>query len=338
MAGVFAYFSIDIDLEGLANLNDLDSLTGAAIVESYVGDDGNIALYFCPRDDCESALVNFLDTAEESIHCALFDIGLESVQKKLLEKSSQIEVKVVTDNDYLKKFNHHFVREDAWGLMHDKFCIIDGKKISTGSMNPTNNGAHKNNNNLLFIESEVLAGNYLDEFEEMWNGTFKKGKKILNPAVQVSDVKINNYFCPEDSCAAHVKEELKKAQESVYFMTFSFTHEGIANILLLKHLDGITIKGVMEARQVTKYSQFKRLEYQGVDVVKDGNKNNMHHKVFIIDGRTVITGSFNPTNGGDKRNDENLLIIENEEIAERFLEEFWKIHDKAVSKSEKSRQ
>jgi len=48
----------------------------------------------------------------------------------------------------------------------------------------------------------------------------------------------------------------------------------------------------------------------------------MHHKVFIIDGKTVITGSMNPTGSGNKRNDENMLIIHNEKVVNKFLEEF----------------
>lgn len=52
----------------------------------------------------------------------------------------------------------------------------------------------------------------------------------------------------------------------------------------------------------------------------------MHHKVFIIDEKVVVTGSFNPTAGGNERNDENILIIEDEAIAKRFVEEFWKVY------------
>jgi len=333
---------LDFDLDAITN-SITDSITGNVIANpttSYIQDEGEIQLYFCPQDDCETALVNFIDSAEESIHCALFDVGLKSVQNKLLEKERQagIEVQVVTDNDYLKKFDHNFVKVDKWGLMHNKFCIIDNKKITTGSMNPTNNGAHKNNNNLLLIESEVLAANYQAEFQEMWEGTFKKGDLVLNPTLTVGDVMIKNYFCPDDHCANKVKEELKKAQTSIYFMTFSFTHDGIANIILLKNHDGLDIKGVMEARQVSKYSQYEVLKYQIDDknageregnIVKDGNKQNMHHKVFIIDEKTVVTGSMNPSKGGDTRNDENVLIIENEEIAGRFVEEFNRLHGEA---------
>ena len=306
--------------------------TGKGVAtDPYLQDEGTIDLYFCPHQDCEEALVSFLDSAEHSIHCALFDIGLPAVQDTLLEKSKQLEVQVVTDNDYLKKFNHPFVKADSYGLMHNKFCVIDGIKISTGSMNPTNNDAHKNNNNLLLIESVLLAENYEDEFQEMWNGVFKKGSKVKNPSLLLNGKRIENYFCPEDSCAEQVKEELQKAETSIYFMTFSFTHDGIANILLLKNLDGVEVKGVMEVKQISEHSEFNRMLQNQVDVRKDGNKNNLHHKVFIIDGKTVVTGSFNPSANGDQRNDENVLIIEDPEIAKKFVEEFWKVYGEAAS-------
>jgi len=51
----------------------------------------------------------------------------------------------------------------------------------------------------------------------------------------------------------------------------------------------------------------------------------MHHKVFIIDNRTVITGSMNPTGAGDRKNDENILVIHDEDIAEKYIEEFLRL-------------
>lgn len=294
-------------------------------IESFVQDPGEIELYFCPKEDCETAFVNFLDSAQESIDCALFEIDLESVKQKLLEKSAKMSVRVVTDDQYFKQFNYSFVKADKSGLMHNKFCIIDGKKISSGSMNPTDNCAHKNNNNLLLIDSELLARNYQDEFQEMWNKTFKKGSKVIIPKIMLGNVSIQNYFCPEDHCAEKVKDELKKAEKSIHFMTFSFTNQGIANIILMKNLENVSIQGVMEAKQVSKYSKFEQLLYHGINVMKDGNKYNMHHKVFIIDNKCVITGSFNPTAGGDKSNDENVLIICDEKLVQRFEEEFERV-------------
>ena len=208
--------------------------------------------------------------------------------------------------------------------------------MSTGSMSPTSNDAYKNNNNLFIIDSKILTQNYEDEFKEMWNNTFKKGNTVRNPSIKIGDVLVENYFCPEDHCAERVKEELKKARESIFFMTFSFTHEGITNILLLKHLDNIIIQGVTETRMVSEDSNYKLLNYQNILVLKDGNKNTMHHKVFIIDNETVVTGSFNPSKGGDEKNDENLLIIHDKNIAERFSVEFQSVWNEAKFKKEKS--
>ena len=55
----------------------------------------------------------------------------------------------------------------------------------------------------------------------------------------------------------------------------------------------------------------------------------MHHKTFIIDQETVITGSMNPSAGGDSRNDENVLIIKDQELANSFLEEYEKVKREA---------
>ena len=313
---------------------DLDTWTSyfiQKVPESYLQDTGTINTYFCPRDDCESAFIAFLNSAQISLHCALYEIDLPSIQQALLEKQKNIEVQIVTDNDYLDQFNHSFVKADRYGLMHNKFCIVDGVKISTGSMNPTDNDAHRNNNNLLLIESEVLAENYEEEFQEMWQGVYKKGTAVRNSQIRLGNVTIDNYFCPDDNCAQHVKEELEQAQRSINFMTFSFTHEGIANALLFQNQAGIPIRGVMETTQISEYSRFQVLQYQGVDVHKDGNKRNMHHKVFIIDEETVITGSFNPTAGGNERNDENVLIIKDKAIARLFLDEFEKVYAEAIA-------
>lgn len=301
-----------------------------------ISETGSLNVYFCPQDDCEKVVVELLDSAQESIHCALFDLGLKSIQEKLLEKEKKVDVKVIIDNEYTSKFKHEFVKEDSFGLMHNKFCIVDKTKIFTGSMNPTENDAKKNDNNLLLITSTILAQNYEDEFQEMWANEFKGGQKIVYSHFFLREnntnyLEIQNYFCPEDDCAAKVKAELAKARNSIFFLTFSFTHRGIANQLLLKHLEDVEVKGVLETKQISKYSQYERLNSGGIEVRKDANKYNMHHKVFIIDNETVITGSFNPTAGGNQRNDENLLIIKNAEITQLFLSEFKKIFNNTLN-------
>lgn len=297
---------------------------------SYIEDTGNLSIYFCPRENCEQAFLDTLNLANSSIHCALYEIDLPSVNTTLRNKAKNIDVKIITDSDYHHQFNTPYSKADRSGLMHDKFCIIDNYITITGSMNPTINDAHKNNNNLIIIHSKRLSKNYEDEFQEMWNGTFKKGNPTLNPTIKIKNTLLQTYFCPEENCAEKVRTELKQATSEIYFMTFSFTNKEITNILLLKNLDNLTIRGIMERRQIDKDSAYILLHNNSIPLLIDQNKNNLHHKVFLIDNETVITGSFNPTKNGDERNDENILIIKDKTIARQYLQEFdylWNLWD-----------
>lgn len=317
-----------------ADFSDIEeSLSGFSVKQkneiiSVNHDNGNISVYFCHRQNCSFLLEDYILSASEHVYCAFFDLDLENVIDALDHKSRSIDVKLIVDTDnyeYVEDLD--FVKQDKRSaFMHNKFCIVDDIVFS-GSMNPTYNGAYKNNNNIIFIRSSLLAQNYKDEFFEMWNRDFGNGADIRYPVVYLDDIRVENYFCPEDSCSSKIERVIDSAQESVYFMTFSFTHEGIANSILAKS-DSIDIKGVFENRGASsKYSKFNVMDYQGMEVIKDKNPAVMHHKVFVIDNKTVVTGSFNPSNNADTRNDENILIIHSETVASEFLEEFEYVWD-----------
>ncbi|MFN8558328.1 MAG: phospholipase D-like domain-containing protein [Dehalococcoidia bacterium] len=59
----------------------------------------------------------------------------------------------------------------------------------------------------------------------------------------------------------------------------------------------------------------------------------MHHKVIVIDARTVIFGSFNFSQNAARDNDENLLIVDDPAVARRFLEEFCRVYNLAADKA-----
>jgi len=279
---------------------------------------------FCQKDSCEKNLEFLLNTSKKSVHCAFYDLNLEKIINALAKKSHEADVKVVIDDENYKGQIKGNVKEaNSRQLMHNKFCVIDNKAVWTGSFNPTENDDKLNDNNVIVLYSRIIAENYEDEFNELWNGNFGNGSRVKNPAISLNNIGIENYFCPEDECEKNVIRAIKKAKNSIYFLTFSFTSENIADEILFK--ENIDIKGVFEARGAGSYSQYQRLKDFGLDVIKDKNKGNMHHKVFIIDNETVITGSYNPTENGNKRNDENLIIIHDKEIAEEYLKEFERI-------------
>lgn len=294
-----------------------DALTNAGI-KAEVGDEP--VVIFCPRDHCGLNL-EYMMNKSSKIHCAFFDLDLENVITVLKRKNALV---VVDADNYQKEFNGsmNFMKDNRKAFMHNKFCIFDDKIVWTGSFNPTHNCDEKNNNNAVIINSKRLAQNYEEEFQELWKGSFGKGYRITFPEVKLNNITFKNYFCPEDSCANNIMKELDKANKSIYFMTFSFTHDKIGDMLVKKHGQGVDVKGVFEKSQNSQYAEFSKLAQNNISVKLDTNPGMMHHKVFIIDNRTVVTGSFNPTMNGDMDNDENVLIIKDEKIAKKFLDEF----------------
>jgi len=278
------------------------------------------------------------------IKCAFYDLDFEPLEELLDEKDAE----VVVFKDNYDGFGTEIPGRHG-GLMHDKFCVLDagtaGARVITGSTNPTVNGFEKNDNNLVIVEGAYLAQNYLDEWNELAGK--KTERKVRYPLVNHTDTLTNasfllqNYFCPEDcdsepssslgkgDAPKKVIDTLREAKESIYFMTFSFTLDDIGDLLVEKHEDGLEVEGVFEKRQQSQYSEYEKLKEAGLDVRFDGNSATMHHKVFIIDESTVITGSWNPSKSGTTRNDENILIIHRPEIAEKFLQEFNRVQGDA---------
>jgi phosphatidylserine/phosphatidylglycerophosphate/cardiolipin synthase-like enzyme len=89
----------------------------------------------------------------------------------------------------------------------------------------------------------------------------------------------------------------------------------------------VRVAGVIEARQAANSgSDYQRFLNSGIDVRLDGNPNNMHHKVLIIDGDVVVTGSYNFSASAEGRNDENTLVVFDPEVADLYLEEFQRVY------------
>jgi len=138
---------------------------------------------------------------------------------------------------------------------------------------------------------------------------------------------------PDDNVAAHLIDLIQRARQSIHFLAFSFTSDDLADAMMERARAGVTVSGIFEEDQVSSNQgdEYNRLLNSGLDVRLDGNPRNMHHKVMIIDEQIVVTGSYNFSSSAEEKNDENVLVIDNPEIARRFEEEF----DDQLLKSQK---
>ena len=69
------------------------------------------------------------------------------------------------------------------------------------------------------------------------------------------------------------------------------------------------------------------LAHAGVKTLIDAKHAIAHNKIMIIDGEIVITGSFNFTKSAEERNAENLLVIRDRTLADKYTKN-WQLHEK----------
>jgi len=292
------------------------------------------------RGGLDGKIADAIDNARLSVDVAIYELNLWSIRDALIAAHRRgVRVRVVAESDSfdyeefgdLKDAGIAVLGDRREGLMHNKFIIIDGQEVWTGSVNYTTTDMYFNNNNLLYIRSEDLAANYTQEFEEMFLGDHF-GDDVQSdtpyPIVKIAGLAVENYFSPDDGAAQAVIDHLAQARTSIEFLAFSFTSDPIAAAMLDAVQRGVTVSGVMEEAQVNSNtgSEYENLRLGGADVRLDGNRRNMHHKVMIIDDRIVVTGSYNFTASAENRNDENLLIIEDAALADQYRREFEKIY------------
>ncbi len=182
---------------------------------------------------------------------------------------------------------------------------------------------------MLRFASRQVAADYACEFQQLFEGRFGTSKSSATPFPRgrVGGTPVEVYFAPEDGVATYVLPRLAAAKRSIHFMTFSYTANSIADAMVAKVKAGLLVRGVFESQNAGGTgSAFGRLRQGGVDVLEDGNCYILHHKVIVIDERTVITGSYNFTNSAEKDNDENLVIVDDAALARAYLDEFERVY------------
>jgi len=298
----------------------------------------------------DTQLVAFINSAQKTIDIAIYDFDLENVANALAEAAGRgVRVRMVTDSDTLTNENSKvqkafdilkqakipIVDDQRGPIMHNKFVIVDGRAVWTGSWNFTDGDTYRLNNNAIKIFSDQLAQNYTAEFEKMFvQRSFGPSKPAggTEALVTLQGVPIENYFAPEDGVADKIIARLAQAKQSIHFLAFSFTSDPIGSAMLARAKAGVSVAGVFETTgSETQFSEYGKMRKAKLDVLQDGNPYVMHHKVIIIDGRTVIFGSFNFSNNADKDNDENLLIIDDPVLAQAFEAEFQRVREVALN-------
>jgi phosphatidylserine/phosphatidylglycerophosphate/cardiolipin synthase-like enzyme len=300
-------------------------------------------------DSIEENLIQLINNAQTSIHIASFEFNLTPVAEGLIAaKNRGVDVKWVADDENglaydIQPGRGQFslltgagieVKDDAGrsALMHNKFWIFDQQIIWTGSTNITVNGIFKQNNNVLVIRSPEVAYIFEREFQEIWNGQLgPRAPSTINTQWAILEgTPLQVLFSAEDHVINNLIALVNDAKVDIRFLAFSFTDYPLAQSMIDRAKAGVDVKGVFETFGSTGTgSELKTFWCADVPVRQDGNGSFLHDKIIIIDNSIVVTGSLNYSSHADDSNEENVVILDNAEIAGLYLQEFEKLWNQA---------
>lgn len=127
-------------------------------------------------------------------------------------------------------------------------------------------------------------------------------------------------FTPNQNCTNIIIDMLNQANSEVLVQAYSFTSAPIAKALVNAMQRGVDVKVILDKTQYKEngYSSAKFFMNNHIPVWIDYKPNIAHNKIMVIDNKTVITGSFNFTRAAQERNAENVLLINDVELAKTY--------------------
>lgn len=120
-------------------------------------------------------------------------------------------------------------------------------------------------------------------------------------------------FVPGQDCTQFVVDAVRLAEKEILVQAYNYTSppilQAIANAKTKRKLE---VKVILDkSNEQERYTGATYMANHGIPVLIDYSVAIAHNKVIIIDGKHVITGSFNFTQSAQKRNAENVILIKN---------------------------
>lgn len=301
-------------------------------------------------------LIERINATTYSIDMAVYSFAdLPDVANAIIAaKNRGVKVRVVYDNrttqnsmQTLINAGIPFIKRTSGlnGIMHNKFFVFDARDtiavndwLWTGSWNITLNESTWENN-VVEINDPTITQAYTIEFEEMWgssgdtpnptNARFGFQKSDNTPHIfNIAGREVKVYFSPSDGVMNKIVSTINTANKDIYFALYAFTRSDIATAMNNRFTAGVTdIRGLIDQVN-TSGSQYSFLN---TFAEMFGNVGaTMHHKYCLVDATQVysnpyvITGSANWSNSASNDNDENVIIIDDIFIANKYMQEFKK--------------
>lgn len=156
-----------------------------------------VEVYFSPKDKSATRIVQLIQNSKHYVYIPTFLITHTQIANELIKADKRgVDVKIIMDanNVFTRNSKHEKLRlagipvkiENYAGKLHSKTMIIDDEYIIMGSMNFSNSGENRNDENMLVINNPALTKDYKIFFQYLWKMIPDKYLKF-NPRAESKD-------------------------------------------------------------------------------------------------------------------------------------------------------
>ena len=151
---------------------------------------------------------------------------------------------------------------------------------------------------------------------------------LASPAWAQSSCKVEPYFSPGGGTQARVVRELGKAKRTILVAMYSFTNPAIADSLIAAKVRGVNVQMIFDQGQAignSERAQLNKLKKAGMEFRISSLSRTLHDKFAVIDGTTLLIGSFNWSVLAERFNAENMLVISGCDLPKKYAENWSKL-------------
>ena len=142
---------------------------------------GSVTLDTCfSPGNCDQRLIALIGTAQSNLDVAIYSLTHTGISQAIIDaKNRGVQVRMVVDRSQSKgKSSQVEALVSAGidlkignfkGIMHDKYTIVDGAQMETGSFNYSENATENNGENQLYLNNADVIQRYEQNFTTMYN-------------------------------------------------------------------------------------------------------------------------------------------------------------------------
>jgi phosphatidylserine/phosphatidylglycerophosphate/cardiolipin synthase-like enzyme len=318
-------------------------------------------LGFSPNAGAGNLVVNAISEAQTSIDVAALLITSEGIYTALVDAHNRgVNVRIVVDANSantpgsdvqaLIDQNIPVKLNSEFRIMHNKYIVIDGNSVQTGSFNYSSNADKKNAENAIFLnEQPDIAKLYSDNFERLFADSnsinninelqtkagflseyllresefsieemLKKSStnfstfRLKDGVVDVAFSDACNYIPSSPSAKNLVLQVIRNAKNNIYMAAYGFSDPDIISALKDSQKSGVNINIVLDYKSNNRNSSVDDLRSLGSNIYLNKKFSIMHNKYIVADSNTLELGSFNYTTSAETQQCNNILVFYNQ--------------------------